>query len=50
MGAPFSTHHQVPYGYQSNQPQAQHAQQRANLFAENQNNMTTQTDTAALVE
>ena len=50
MRVPFSTHHQVPYRYQSNQPQAQNSQHRNNSFAEKQNNMTTQADTAALVE
>ena len=50
MGAPFSTHHQVPYGYQSNQQQAQNSQYRNNLFTENQNNTTTQTDVVAIVE
>ena len=50
MGAPFSTHHQVPYRYQSNQLQTQNSQQRTNSFTENKSNMMTQTDTAVLVE
>ena len=50
MGAPFSTHHQVPYGYQTNQSQTQYTQQSNNSFAEKQNNTMTQTGAAALVE
>ena len=38
MGAPFSTHHQVPYGYQANQQQAQPSQQRVNSFTQDQSN------------
>ena len=50
MGAPFSTHHQVPYGYQSNQQQAQLLQQRVNSFAQDQSNSIAQTDTTMLLD
>ena len=50
MGAPFSTHHQVPYRYHASQPQALLSQPRANSFTEDQNNMTTHTDTAMLTD
>ena len=50
MEAPFSTHQQVPYSYQSNQLQTQNPQYRNNSFAEKQNNATTQSDAAAIVK
>ena len=50
MGAPFFTHQQVLYNYQSNQLQTQNPQYCNNLFAEKQNNETPQSDAAALVE
>ena len=50
MGAPFSTHHQVPYGYQSNQQQAQLLQQRVNSFTQYQSNSVAQTDTTMLLD
>ena len=50
MGAPFSTHQQVPYNYQPNQLHTQNQQYRNNSFTEKQNNMTSQLDATALVE
>ena len=50
IGAPFSTHHQVPYGYQSNQQQTQLSQQRVNSFTKDQSNSVTQTDTTVLLD
>ena len=50
MGAPFYTHQQVPYNYQSHQQQTQNPQYRNNSFMEKQNNVTPQTDAATLVE
>ena len=50
MGAPFFTHHQVPYGYQSNQQQAKLLQQRVNSFTQDQSNNVAQTDTTMLLD
>ena len=50
MGAPFSTHQQVPYNYQPIQLQTQNQQYCNNSFAEKQNIATPQSDAAALVE
>ena len=50
MEAPFSTHQQVLYNYQSNQLKTQNPQYHNNSFTEKQNNATPQSDAAALVE
>ena len=50
MRAPFSTYHQAPYGYQSNQQQSQPSQQRVNSFTQDQNNSTPQTDTVTIID
>ena len=50
MGAPFSTYQQVPYNHQRNQLHTQNQQYHNNSFAEKQNNVTSQSDTTALVE
>ena len=50
MGAPFSKHHQVPYGYQSNQQQTQPSQQRVNSFPQDQGNSVPHTNTAMLLD
>ena len=50
MGAPFSTYQQVPYNKQQNQSYTQNQQYRNNSFAEKQNNQTSQSDIATLIE
>ena len=50
MGAPFSTHQQVLYKYQSNHLQTQNPKYHNNSFVEKQNNATPQSDAAAIVE
>ena len=50
MGAPFSTHQQVLYNYQSDQLQTQNPQYHNNSFVEKQNNAKPQSDAANLVE
>ena len=50
MGAPFSTHQQVPYNYQPNQLHTPNQQYHNNSFAEKQNSATSQSDATALVE
>ena len=49
MGAPFSTHHQVPYGHQPSQQQTQPSQQRFNSFAQEQSNHATQADLTVML-
>ena len=50
MGAPFSTYQQVPYNQQQNQAYTQNKQYHNNLFTDKQNNQTSQSDAAALIE
>ena len=48
--APFSTYQQVLYNQQQNQAYTQNQQYRNNSFMDKQNNQTSQSDAAALVE
>ena len=50
MGAPFSTYQQVPYNQQQNPPFTQNQQYCNNSFTDKQNNQTSQSDTATLIE
>ena len=50
MGAPFSTYQQVPYNQQQNQAYTQNQQYCNNSLADTQNNQTSHSDAATLIE